>query len=225
MASYKCWHCKSVNHSIDCVELKQTRCVRASVLNLCTAMNGRGMRCGNKALKSSSLCHIHATKPQAPRLQKTVMFHVFFLYALRKFADAKPYRKWIQVADTFMGTVSTAQVRAHYVTMRRWEEQLGRRIQHDKLFDVLNLRSLDKLIARRAMVKIGGILYRMQESGPRRIDEFPFPQTFVSLQAFDGFTACMSTSAMNRLCDERMSTLQVECMQRMLRRRNFEHKQ
>lgn len=221
MASYKCWHCKSVNHQIDCVELKQTRCVRALALNLCTAMNSRGMRCGNKALHSSSLCHVHAAKPVAKRLQKTVLFHLFFLYAVRKFADSKPYRKWIQVADTFMGTVSTAQVRAHYVTIRRWEEQMGKKLLNDKLFSVLNSRSLEGLISRHAIVKIGGILYRLQEGGPRRMDQFPFPQTFVSLQAFDGFSTCLTTGAMQRLCDENMSPLQMECMQRMLRRPQF----
>lgn len=101
----------------------------------CTSDRVNGQRCRNKALTNKAVCHKHdAAHPVKAPEKHPILFHLFFLYGLRKYGNAELLKHevpgargpWKQIAEcTLEGRVSNAMVQAHAHRYSEWMRRNG----------------------------------------------------------------------------------------------------
>ena len=101
----------------------------------CTSDRVNGQRCRNKALTNKAVCHKHDATVSVKAPEKhPILFHLFFLYGLRKYGNAELLKHevpgargpWKQIAEcTLEGRVSNAMVQAHAHRYSEWMRRNG----------------------------------------------------------------------------------------------------
>lgn len=220
----RCAECGTINHKKSCSTGNKVRQLRAQRMLICMGQRDNRTPCGNKRVRGSNFCHCHdpqRRKKNGVRTTSPLLFYVLFLYGLRTHWSES--HLWAQIAwDTFQGLIPGPHVRKYHVAYQRWEHEHGR-AQHiselrslfdtppaDHFFRHFSLASLDLLIQHQSVVNINGIQYQFTEASLQRLGEFPFPQQFVFLQAFDGYRFDAPTNTMTPITSRR-HCIQAEC--------------
>lgn len=204
---YGCDLCHRVNHRSDCPNRDERR--HTSALRICEHVSKSNRTCGNKAVNGSTVCHVHTEGVKSPtKLERTTLFHILFLYAYRMYMqDATP---WLNMAKiSFCNLVTVQHVRAHVVRMLRYINRQHRSQDSASMLDIFNLDTFPAACQNRLLLVINGVQYRFGDRQLFRMDDFPFPQTFLYLQAFDGYTFCPQTRTMRPTGKPFLSDLQV----------------
>lgn len=112
----------------------------------CTHETSKGKKCRNKALTNRRVCHCHdVTKPQKRPEKHGVLFHLFFLYGLRKYGN-KDFLQldypgargpWHEISKSiYGGLVNNIQVQSHANRYHHWMRKNNMVSRDAVLFEV-----------------------------------------------------------------------------------------
>lgn len=239
MSTFRCFECNSINHTARCHYRQDKRESRAQSIKLCAYRRVNGISCANKALKGNMLCHVHANKHISPKLEKTCLFHICFLYCMRHYREQYYDRgtgkrrtplPWGIIQREWFPMLTVLQVRAHYVRLKRFD-------QSDKVSNatslkdlqalssamlagyltILNMATIDLFVEARVIFQLNGVQYRFGSHMVKREDACPVPvNTYTELQCFDGFLYDVEKKAFVPKVST-ITPLQVMCMQMCLK--------